>query len=478
MLQEHIDAGHDLGIAYAFSLPCLEAGYSAEEWKNALDTSRAKDLDMRTACLDSARNQVLDRDLPPRRLWDLHSNRVVPYWLVSCAANELVGQPMAISHSWMLPSLRNGILTSINGREWPVPIPKDTTLERVRNEMLNRIGPRYAWLDVLCLRQYGGAGRSDDLLKEEWKVDVPTIGRVYQHAYAIAHYYSGLGRPFRVGDMSDDRHWLNRAWTLQETGEHSFIAGVAPYSPLPTDGAVFSDPLVREFYERRSLTEPAMGTTSCALIACMRHRAATSELDKIAGLGYILPSASKALPAYIVGQSAKDAWELLIKSIHPTSRGDIFFQFPRPNNRTGTGYWFPSWKQVKACQDYPRSGLPSASHPLDYDEKAASFSYTGYLLLNCIVEGLSPITFVTGEAYRMGTIRIHICGKAHIMKAFAYHSETIPDDDYVLLGDDAHWAVGRLRAGKFVKLSILRLSSDVVCTHTFFFIHVAEPMSM
>ncbi len=58
-----------------------------------------------------------------------------------------------------------------------VPIPKDANLDLIRIEMLN-LGAEYAWLDVLCLRQLGGRG--EDLRKEEWKLDVPTIGHVYE----------------------------------------------------------------------------------------------------------------------------------------------------------------------------------------------------------------------------------------------------------------------------------------------------------
>ncbi len=69
------------------------------------------------------------------------------------------------------------VMTPINGKEWPVPIPKDASLELIRIEMLN-LGLLYTWLDVLCLRQKEGL--REDLRVEEWKLDVPTIGRVYQ----------------------------------------------------------------------------------------------------------------------------------------------------------------------------------------------------------------------------------------------------------------------------------------------------------
>ncbi len=79
--------------------------------------------------------------------------------------------------------------------------------------------------DVLCLRQAGG--RRDDLRVEEWRVDVPTIGRVYLTASRVVCYFSGLGRPLSIkpGDFDSDRNWFRRAWTLQEICEDPIIAG-------------------------------------------------------------------------------------------------------------------------------------------------------------------------------------------------------------------------------------------------------------
>lgn len=55
-------------------------------------------------------------------------------------------------------------------------MPKDTNLDLIRIELLNT-GANYAWLYVLCLRQEGG--ESEHLRLEEWKLDVPTIGRAH-----------------------------------------------------------------------------------------------------------------------------------------------------------------------------------------------------------------------------------------------------------------------------------------------------------
>ncbi|GJE94149.1 hypothetical protein PsYK624_103170 [Phanerochaete sordida] len=109
-------------------------------------------------------------NLPPRRVWDLYSNRVVPFSVLRRDASSgtlNVPYPWTVSHSWVADDDRVDVWTNINGRRWPVPIPRATTLEHVRVELLN-MGAEYAWLDVLCLRL------------KEWEVDVPTIGHIYR----------------------------------------------------------------------------------------------------------------------------------------------------------------------------------------------------------------------------------------------------------------------------------------------------------
>lgn len=58
-----------------------------------------------------------------------------------------------------------------------MPVPRTTTLEHVRVELLN-LGAEYVWLDVLFLRQQGRAADEQQRL-DEWRIDVPTIGFVY-----------------------------------------------------------------------------------------------------------------------------------------------------------------------------------------------------------------------------------------------------------------------------------------------------------
>ena len=240
----------------------------------------------------------------PRRIWDICANTVVPAtWFCGppcpLTGHQEVGRVgvKPVSHAWVED--RSYILTEANQQMWPIPLPKGVLLEDVRGEMIN-LGVRYAWLDVLCLRQRsqktpatdlaipvsmgiidsipvstdgvmdgtpvstrgihvstevvegallgtedmdnitpstgeavesiplsteGVVERREQRRLEEWKVDVPTIGAVYSNldkdslygGGPIVIFMSGLGRPFRDGGWDSERHWLRRAWTLQES---------------------------------------------------------------------------------------------------------------------------------------------------------------------------------------------------------------------------------------------------------------------
>ena len=143
------------------------------------------------------------------------------------------------------------INTRVNHQLWPVPLPRGVKLEDIRQELLT-LHIQYTWLDVLCLRQNMRPGvhvcstesctiwtcpeklccddiraSREEQRKQEWEVDVPLIGKVYQHANVIITYLSGLGRKFHPYGGDKERHWLKRAWTLQETCERRgmWIAG-------------------------------------------------------------------------------------------------------------------------------------------------------------------------------------------------------------------------------------------------------------
>jgi len=216
----------------------------------------------------------------PRRLWDLYSNRVIPYdWHIRRAGNtdehasprhqlrggyvaqskdpaddgdnaasmaRVVKPFVAISHSWTADM--RPVLTTINRQQWPVPLPveengPEATLEHIRLELLNTKIPNphddryqdglpmiYVWLDILCLRQSSHGknildsnpdlalkwSKLDEVRLTEWEIDVPTMGMVYTIAEYVVCYMNGIGRPFREDGWDDERHWVNRAWTMQE----------------------------------------------------------------------------------------------------------------------------------------------------------------------------------------------------------------------------------------------------------------------
>ena len=183
----------------------------------------------------------------PRRLWDICANTIIPAtWF--CGPNcPLTGNCMMqlgvkpISHAWVANEDLTYIMTEANQWMWPIPLPRGVQLEDIRGEMI-RLGVRYAWLDVLCLRQQFRpalakdlatavtvireiAERHDECRLNEWKVDVPTIGAIYSNSIKYSIYgegpivifMSGLGRPFRDEGWASERHWLRRAWAIQET---------------------------------------------------------------------------------------------------------------------------------------------------------------------------------------------------------------------------------------------------------------------
>ncbi len=243
LLERCIQRNNDFGTAYA----CLRRfwyDFATIDFKHELRRREEEDRRRR----QNVRGRITTPDIPPRRVWDLYANRVVPYW-VGWAL------PYGISHAWMEDTERVDVWTPINRYEWPVPIPKDTSLDLIRIEMLN-LGVQYAWLDVLCLRQAGGL--REDLREEEWKVDVPTIGYVYQRSRKVVCYFSGLGRPLNLkpGDFESNRFWFNRAWTLQEISEHMIIGGET------SDGIIQEDVKLRFFGQLASLRRIRAPSTS------------------------------------------------------------------------------------------------------------------------------------------------------------------------------------------------------------------------
>ncbi|KAJ3555364.1 hypothetical protein NM688_g2615 [Phlebia brevispora] len=429
-----------------------------------LDVLEERDWRAREEALDKVKNRIVLPQIRPRRVWDLYSNRVLPTWAILpdlslgvCMDETLI---WGVSHSWVAEDMRHNVRTPINGGEWPVPLPQDITLERVRVELLN-LGAEYVWLDVLCLRQADeGAPDSPQevLRKEEWKLDVPTIGAIYQTGQNIVTYFSGLGRPFHLGDLDCERHWLNRAWTVQEAERSTIIAGLTDKSPFPPPHGE------KERVHQAHKRIPRVGTYACS---------ATNEIDKIAGLSYLLQS--NMLPAYVYSSQScaiEDAWYRLVQTMHGKYRGQMLFLYPAPGN--GRYMWLPSWQQITSeelsTRKFSEARMLTA---VDYDEGTQSYKYRGYYLDNCIIEGLTEPN--SRGRCRHGRLKLRDAPSAEPFTVIAHHQQAIPEDQgYVVVASVAaldlmmgmfgeiYCVVGLFDAdqGTVEKVSVLELKLD------------------
>ncbi len=450
LLEDYIIKGYDFGTAYAYLRPYWHSGMDAKAVAKELKDRETLDWEMRRDVLVG--KKIINPQVPPRRVWDLYSNRMVPWWVAR-------RRPQPISHAWMDESERSNVWTRINGLECPVPIPKDANLDLIRIEMLN-MGAEYAWLDVLCLRQ-PGAWWKDCLRKKEWKVDVPTIGNVY-HGLRVVCYMNGLGRPFsfKEDDFKSDRSWFKRAWTLQEACINPIIGG-----DMGDDGDMQEE--VRRKFRRqlrtlerisRSNMLKELDTDVFNPLSHMQKRVSTNSVDKIAGLVYLLYS--KEIPAYYETQSDEDAWTGLVNVMWSGIRAQLFFRYPEPGNSGKS--WRPSWRQVMAG----RLPLPNKrwwDEHVYRDEKMDVDLYYGLCIESAFVQGLDEISM-----QRAGELLVNDgSGTEYTFQITADHQYSIPADSYMLLGikppfpgeeKKQYWVMGkRLLDQRFRKLSIFRI---------------------
>ncbi len=451
LLNECIEKNNDFGTAYACLRPVWNT-HGNSNMQNELRKHEEKDKEWREKAL--VRNRIIDPHLPPRRVWDLYSNRVVPSWVTDASSvpqyNYYRERPRPISHAWVDEKDRVDVWTSINGKEWPVPIPKGASLELIRIEMLN-LGVEYTWLDVLCLRQKGGL--QDNLCVEEWKLDVPTIGCVY-NILMVVIYLSGLGQPLSLedGDLHSDQCWFRRAWTVQEVGRWDrIIAGDTPDGPMHArrideDGNYETDLLTRFHKELKSVQE---SRSLFGRLAEMQKRVSTNPVDRVAGLAF--PLVPKTIPAYHESESLEDAWTALVDAIDPVMRVDFLFGYPEAG--LGCKKWRPTWMQVMT------EPLPDYSNYYDAvkcDEETGEDWYEGCCIEKGLVQGLDV---VSAEGHdRCGELVVEDAnGITHTFKICVTHQCLISEDVYTLLGDHFHevWAVGRRLPGQqFEKVSV------------------------
>ena len=384
-----VNQGYDLGLAYAaarvawkhFNEPDFNIAVHRGQW---LAKARQIDEVRENAIYTDGTGQELIKSpyhIMPRRVWDLKSNRVVEFRMLhsevvahECLAGSVVidleEAPLppfwAITHSWT--NNMSPITTPINQYQWPTPLPRGLDLEHsVRRELLNK-GAEYVWLDVLCLRQHSTA---NDTKHDEWKLDVPTIGNIYRAAVGIARYFNGLGQPFSREGWDDPRHWLCRAWTLQEIRSESttYNAGVSPRTggqraPIimntesRVDGRVTTlRQALRPVVNLAAQADSQSGCNVYELVQQMAKRHATQPTDKVAGLFYLLRTTQ--LPTYDENISDRDAWARCFYMLPFERKVEILFDFPYGGDSArDPGYnaghdcqWFPAWRDLMEWPD-------------------------------------------------------------------------------------------------------------------------------
>ncbi|KAK0476927.1 hypothetical protein EDD18DRAFT_1365896 [Armillaria luteobubalina] len=330
----------------------------------------------------------------------------------------------------------------INSYEWPVPIPKDADLNLIRIKMLN-LGLEYTWLDVLCLRQVDG--RREDLRIEEWKLDVPTIGRVYQAAEEYFNlsvcYLSGLGRPLTLkeGDLESDRSWFRRAWTQQEAAWEMEIAGGTPDGPLHAEckDGKYETELLTKFHEARQYAGSGVDEPS--------------GQDRGTGIYGVFPW----IPAYYESASLEDAWTALVHSMFGQPRAELFMSCPEPGDRGPK--WRLSWNQVMTKPLLPyETDVPVAQY-VDRDETVDE-DWCDAECIDGFVRGLAVVE--GGDIDRDGEFIVECDNGIKRFEITAAHTYPIPESTYTLIYCVCcafpAYIVGRsLPGGRFEKVSVV-----------------------
>ncbi|KAF8417145.1 hypothetical protein EV426DRAFT_645995 [Tirmania nivea] len=407
LLEDCISSKYDFGTAYAHLRPF----WARLHWL-------AGDLvSLREMFAEYEKNDRKDREeaqvkgtilkpysVPPRRVWDLRAHRVVPGWRTF----HPYPRYWPVSHSWV--DDMTVIETPVNQYEWPVPIPAGVTLEMVRNELLN-LGAEYVWLDILCLRQRSPDPEKEKIRLKEWEIDVPTIGNAYQfsHTANTVQYCNGLGRPFETFGWDGPRHWLNRAWTLQEINSGAIIGGVTEEIPVPMDAVrTDGDCSTTLWTMMEPLTVILANDNRVVLFPLleeMKRRFASGDIDKIAGLGYLLGSPS--LPAYYESQSVEEAWYLLVDHMQDYVRGSLLFLFPKPGDCQRL--WTPSWKQIEETDLHSLGGSSLGNEPVHcYGDSQTPFAHhRGYRIKECFIRGLAIVPPKADEP-RFGKLEVKL----------------------------------------------------------------------
>ena len=444
----------------------------------------------------------------PRRMWDLCSNRIIPLEALiqprcrQCTKdNELeeevrrdhpaqVPQFMAVSHSWT--DDMKAVVSDINQSQWEVPLPNGINLDLVRNQLLD-LGAQYAWLDVLCLRQQSVQpsvhpwSALEKCRKWEWETDVPTIGNIYRKAVGVLRYFNGLGRELKATGWDDQRHWLNRAWTLQEIRPEGrmFTGGIPPHMLLPMNligevtvksraqsgSKVTEAPPVKAMKRLRDLIAPiahialqAESQRGCSVMSLAREMArrfSSQEVDKIAGIGYLLRAPT--LPTYTMGQSPEEAWGRCVTHMPYLMRLEILFNFPYPRSPPVIAQlvparvaiedkvrWLPTWEQMMSLPEpnfHPRRPkCPRGFKPPKTALEAYSFNLieyrAGIAIMRCKIQRLASACGSTVTEFCVTPLRQSYKSDPVSAGFYSPYTTSLPDgDNYVLVAQGTYMEV-------------------------------------
>ncbi|KAK0493563.1 hypothetical protein EDD18DRAFT_1405322 [Armillaria luteobubalina] len=320
ILEDFIEQNYNFGMAYALLHPVWDT-VDPSSIQGELRRHEGEDRKYRQKALVG--NWIVNTYLGPQHIWDLFSNRIVPSWIT-------YKDPTPILHVWVDEKYHVDVWTSINGKEWPVPIPMDMDLNLVRIEMLN-LGAQYVWLDVLCLRQKEEGGPREHLRMKEWRLDIPTIGRVYKGLFVkVVIYLNGLGQPLSLkdGDLDSNRSWFRCAWTLQEAGDRCIIAGDTPDGPMHAqqiDGGNSKTALLNRFHNELNSVERGTGSLF-AILADMQKQMSTNPVDRVARLTF--PLKPHTIPAYHESETLEDTWTALVNAMVSYMHAHFLLVYP------------------------------------------------------------------------------------------------------------------------------------------------------
>lgn len=395
-LQEYLDESCDFGQIYGHLRPWWFKG-NFERVAALMLKRKEEDSVLRRNAIDG--DCIVNPRVPPRRIWDLYSNRVLPFYVLPVDQAHIIPDNVwAVSHSWVAANERQKYRTRINGEAWFLPIPKETDPHLLRIELLN-LGAEYVFLDVLCLRQKDDSKLEQEFRrKKEWRLDVPTIGYIYQADRTTVIYFNGLGKPFTMMPAAKDGldsefHWFRRVWTLQEASQN-WLPGGLTASTVKVAQKENMERASSQFTSRLAeLTQYTLAPDLFTTMDAVRLRKWSNPVDRVAGMAYVLQCTT--LPIYDADLDVEGALEALVQSMSPAQRLSMLVGWGSPGE--GLYTWRPSWaqlmKHVKLSElrlsegpfgflEYEGLGyLPNAGH----QDGSDVYYHYGYVIEGCTI---------------------------------------------------------------------------------------------